>query len=135
MSEKLILLPSVYKATARSSSLPVCTLHVGSHGGLGLLAIGVSAGSVTVSSGKPAGSGRSLVLKRKPNLALADVAVGVRGGTRSGIGEANSGLIISCHGCGSSPGMGLGSAMPVGVAVPAAIVGSPTGRTEELQSG
>ena len=109
MSEKLNFFPSVCKASAKSFSLPVCTFHVGSHGGLGLLAIGVSAGSVTVSSGKPEGSGRFLVLIRTPNLALADVAVGVRGGTRSGIGNTISGLIISCHGCGVglAPGEGI----------------------------
>ena len=93
----MCFLLSVCKTTATSFSLPVCTLHEGSHGGLGLLAIGVSAGSVTVSSGKPEGSGRFLVLIRVTNLALADAA-GVPGGTRSGIGETISGLIISCMG-------------------------------------
>ena len=136
MSEKLNLFPFVCKATAKSSSLPICTVHVGSRDGLGLLDIGVSAGSVTVSSVKPEGSRRFLALIRKPNLALADVA-GVRDGTRSGIGGTISGPIISCHGCGVglAPGKGIGSARPVGVLVPSAIVGSPTGRNEEWQNG
>ena len=97
--------------------MPVCTLHVGSHGGLGLFDICVSAGSVTVSPGKPEGSTRFLGLRRVANLVLADAAVGVCGTVAAvGIrGEPNSGLILSCHGAGVglAPGMGLGSHMPV----------------------